>query len=102
MQLTDHRIFFTWEDRRRREDIPIFEDAEKALKLPPPPMEVPSLDREFGIPLWIGKHGGYSIMTSVPLGADCVRFVEVPGGIECNSVGCIDFSLMPESYASEI
>ncbi|KAH9174790.1 hypothetical protein EDB89DRAFT_1883946, partial [Lactarius sanguifluus] len=30
MQLTDRRIYFTWEDARRRQDIPLFEDAENA------------------------------------------------------------------------
>jgi hypothetical protein len=28
MQLTDHRIYFMWEDVRHRGDIPLFEDAE--------------------------------------------------------------------------
>ena len=72
MQLTDHRMFFTWEDRRRREDIPMLEDAGNALELPPPPTEIPSLDLEFGLPPWLARHSGYSFMTSVPLSAGCV------------------------------
>jgi hypothetical protein len=36
MQLTDRRIYFMWEDVRRRGDIPLFEDAENAQELPPP------------------------------------------------------------------
>jgi len=70
MQLTDRRIYFTWEDARRRPDIPLFEDAENAQELPPPE---PTLNREIQ-ELWAGFEG--------------------------NSVGCIDFTLMPEGYAS--
>ncbi|KAH9042977.1 hypothetical protein EDB84DRAFT_1436286 [Lactarius hengduanensis] len=36
MQLTDRRIYFTWEDSRRRQDITLFEDAENAQELPRP------------------------------------------------------------------
>jgi hypothetical protein len=36
IQLTDHRIYFTWEDSSRRENIPLFEDAENVQELPPP------------------------------------------------------------------
>ena len=37
MQITDRRIYFTpWEDSRRRQDIPLFEDAENAQELAPP------------------------------------------------------------------
>lgn len=53
MQLTDRRIYFTWEDARRRPDIPLFEDAENAQELPPPE---PTLNREIQ-ELWAG---GYS------------------------------------------
>ncbi|KAH9000892.1 hypothetical protein EDB86DRAFT_471879 [Lactarius hatsudake] len=76
MELTDRRIYFTWEDARRRQDIPMFEDAESDEELMPsikstligesqePPIQVPQIDPNEG-----------------------------------NSVGCIDFTLMPEGYA---
>jgi len=32
MQLTDRRIYFTWESARRREDVPLYEDRESALE----------------------------------------------------------------------
>ena len=32
MQLTDRRIYLTWEDARRREGIPLYEDKESALE----------------------------------------------------------------------
>ena len=57
MQLTDRRIYFTWEDARRREDVPLFEDAENAQELPPP--VTLTLDQALG--------GGYG---STPLDAD--------------------------------
>ncbi|KAF8268347.1 hypothetical protein EI94DRAFT_1188757 [Lactarius quietus] len=75
MQLTDRRIYFTWEDARRREDIPLFEDTEQEL---PTPIAQPSGRELEG--LWIGRF-------------DLV---------ERNSVGCIDFTLMPEGYAGQI
>ncbi|KAH9038549.1 hypothetical protein EDB85DRAFT_427610 [Lactarius pseudohatsudake] len=78
MQLTDRHIYFTWEDARRRQDIPLFEDAENARELPPP--ITPTLDRGFQLPLWIERLGPF----------------------EKVSVGCVDFTLMPEGYAREI
>ena len=36
MQLTDRHIYFTWEDERRRQDIPLIQDAENAQELAPP------------------------------------------------------------------
>ncbi|KAN0129694.1 hypothetical protein V8E53_012514 [Lactarius tabidus] len=58
MQLTDRRIYFTWEDTRRRPDIALFEDAENAQELPPP--IAPTLSREFQ-GLWARRFGGYSL-----------------------------------------
>ncbi|KAI9458950.1 hypothetical protein BJY52DRAFT_407774 [Lactarius psammicola] len=81
MQLTDRRIYFMWEDARRRQDIPLFEDAENAQELPPP--ITPTLVGEFQEPLWAGPEG-------------------LLGPGERISVGCIDFTMMPEGYASEI
>jgi hypothetical protein len=69
MGLTDRRIYFTWADARRREDIPLFEDAENAQELPPPP-NPPMLDLEFEVPPWLGLHSGCSFTKSVPLGTD--------------------------------
>jgi hypothetical protein len=83
MQLTDRRIYFTWGDYKRRQDIPLFEDAENAQELPSPPT-TPVLDPAFEVPpimgIWVGQHGPF----------------------ESNSLGCIDFTLMPEGYAGEI
>ena len=52
MQLTDCRIYFMWEDVRRREDIPLFEDTENAQELPPP---IEPTDQELQ-QLWIGRY----------------------------------------------
>ncbi|KAN0131825.1 hypothetical protein V8E53_010353 [Lactarius tabidus] len=83
MQLTDGRIYFTWGDYKRRMDIPRFEDAENAQELSSPPT-TPVMDPAFEVPpimgIWVGQHGPF----------------------ESNSLGCIDFTLMPEGYASEI
>jgi len=99
MQLTDRRIYFTWEDARRRQDIPLFEDVENIQELPRP--ITPTLDLEFVVTLWMARRGGYSFTKSVPLGAEFV-FVLSQVPVEKDSVGCIDFTLMPEGYASEI
>jgi len=69
LQLTDRRIYFMWEDVRRRGDIPLFEDAENAQELPPPTAPTDELQR-----LWVDP-------------------------VDRNSVGCIDFTLMPEGHA---
>ncbi|KAH9038737.1 hypothetical protein EDB85DRAFT_2141626 [Lactarius pseudohatsudake] len=69
VQLTDRHIYFTWDDARRRQDIPLFEDTENARELLPP--IAPTLDRESQVP---------------PLDP-----------IESVSVGCIDFTLMPKA-----
>jgi hypothetical protein len=70
MQLTDRRIYFTWEDARHREDTPLFEDAENAQELPPP--ITPTLDQWQELQaLWAGAgRREYSFTRSVPLGAD--------------------------------
>ena len=66
MQLTDRRIYFTWRDAMRRQDIPLYENAENAHELPSPPQTTPVPDRESEVPpilgAWIGKHigSGYS------------------------------------------
>ncbi|KAI9444179.1 hypothetical protein H4582DRAFT_1067846 [Lactarius indigo] len=78
IQLTDRRIYFTWEDARRRQDIPLFEDVENAQELPPP--ITPASDRAFQLPPWVGG------LTP----------------IERVSVGCVDFTLMPVGDAREI
>ena len=31
MQLTDRRVYFTWEDARRRDDVPLYTERENAL-----------------------------------------------------------------------
>ncbi|KAH9032739.1 hypothetical protein EDB84DRAFT_1561882 [Lactarius hengduanensis] len=78
VQLTERRIYFTWEGERHRQDIPLFEDVENAQELSRP--ITPPLDPDFQVTPWILEHAS----------------------VEKNSAGCIDFSLMPEGYASEI
>ena len=57
MQLTDRRIYFTWGNARRRQDLPMFKDEENERELP----------RRRSIPqvglqamLWGGHYGGHS------------------------------------------
>ena len=69
MQLTDRRIYFTWADARRREDITLFEDAENSEELPPPPIP-PILDIEYEALVMHGLDSGCSFTKLVPLGAD--------------------------------
>jgi hypothetical protein len=57
IQVTERRIYFMWADARRREDIPLFEDAENAQELPPPPI-TPILGLEFEVPAWFEQEGG--------------------------------------------
>ncbi|KAN0140889.1 hypothetical protein V8E53_001333 [Lactarius tabidus] len=78
IQLTERRIYFTWEDSGRREDIMLFRDNENNEELPPPT-----------IPM---------IMYLLQLEAR-----EIFGLFEKNSLGCIDFSLMlnTEGYESD-
>jgi hypothetical protein len=82
MQLTDRRIYFTWGDYKRRQDIPLFEDAENAQELPSPPT-TPVLDPAFEVPpimgIWVGQHGGYFFTKPVPLRADFVTLCSFCG-----------------------
>jgi len=77
------------EDARRRQDISLFEDAENTQELPP--SIPPTLVGDFGEPgpPAVGRRGGRSFTKSVSLGADSVF----------DYVGCVDFTLMPESGA---
>src|SRR6266702_115067 len=68
MQLTDRHLYFTWEDERRRQDIPQFEDAENTQDLSRP--ITPDLDLDFQMSLWIAQRSGYSFTKSVSFGAD--------------------------------
>ncbi|KAH9962255.1 hypothetical protein BC827DRAFT_1199936 [Russula dissimulans] len=72
MQLTDRRIYFTWDEPNRR-DLPLYEDDESAPE--------PSSPR-------------FSSVIE-PLGLPWIDFDLDPE--ESTSVGCIDFSLLPES-----
>ncbi|KAH9974812.1 hypothetical protein BGW80DRAFT_158313 [Lactifluus volemus] len=69
MQLTDRRVYFTWQDMRHP-IVTLYEDEENARELSPPVM--PPFHEPFRVPpwLWLAEHG--------------------------YGVGCIDFSLMPE------
>lgn len=48
MQLTDRRVYFTWEDARRRDDVPLFKDEQNAL-VPSSPV-TSSLAEQLGEP----------------------------------------------------
>jgi len=71
MQLTDRRIYFTWDEENRR-NVPLYKDDESTAD-----------------PYW----SMFSSMVE-PLGLPWVDFELDPQ--ETTSVGCIDFSLMPE------
>ncbi|KAH9038563.1 hypothetical protein EDB85DRAFT_429957 [Lactarius pseudohatsudake] len=69
VQLTERRIYFTWEGERHRQDIPLFEDVENAQELSRP--ITPPLDPDFQVTPWIVEHGGYPFTKSVLLCVDC-------------------------------
>ncbi|KAH8984939.1 hypothetical protein EDB92DRAFT_1950395 [Lactarius akahatsu] len=54
VQLTERRIYFTWEDERHRQDIPLFEDVENARELSRP--ITPAFDPDFQMSPWIVEH----------------------------------------------
>ncbi|KAH9017136.1 hypothetical protein EDB83DRAFT_192914 [Lactarius deliciosus] len=51
VQLTECRIYFTWEGERHRQDIPLFEDVENAQELSRP--ITPPLDPDFQMIPWL-------------------------------------------------
>jgi len=80
IQLTDHRMYFTWEDSRRRQDLPLFEDDAENAPAPVGPVFDLDFEHMTRIGLWSSRFGPF----------------------DNNAVGCIDFTLMPEGFASEI
>ncbi|KAH9059605.1 hypothetical protein EDB87DRAFT_770044 [Lactarius vividus] len=78
VQLTERRLYFSWENERRRQDIPLFEDPENVQELSRP--ITPPLDLDFQISPWIADRGGYPFTKSVLLCVDCdtVRFIGSP------------------------
>ena len=68
MQLTDRRIYFTWEDLSHRQDIPLYEDAplyenaEDALELPSSPIPIGEFEDSVMIGLWMGQRSWYSFI----------------------------------------
>jgi hypothetical protein len=56
MQLTDRRVYFTWQDMRHP-IITLYEDEENARELSPPVM--PPFHEPFRVPpwLWLAEHG---------------------------------------------
>ncbi|KAH9017135.1 hypothetical protein EDB83DRAFT_192974 [Lactarius deliciosus] len=68
VQLTERRLYFTWEDGRRRQDVPLFEDQENAQELSRP--ITPPFDLDFQMSPWIVQRSGYSFTKLVPLGVD--------------------------------
>ncbi|KAF8261626.1 hypothetical protein EI94DRAFT_1745545 [Lactarius quietus] len=68
VELTDGRIYFMLDERRRR-DIPLFKDEENSQELPPP--IPPTLAVDFEEPPHVAEE-------------------------HCEYVGCIDFTLMPK------
>ena len=73
-QLTDRRIYFTWGDSRRRQDIPLFEDAENDQEAPPPTTSYSDVLEPAILGHWIG---GYPFIKLVPLsvGSDTCAFI---------------------------
>ena len=92
MQLTDRRIYFTWDNVRRRRDISLFKDDKNILNFLSPELEASSMveqsDESQGREYL--EHGKYHHALKRYHG---VSFVSVEGV----SVGCIDFALLPES-----
>jgi hypothetical protein len=78
IQLTDRRVYFTWDDSSRRQDIPMFEDADNSQELPPPITPISDLDFVI-MEHWSRQESGYSFTKSVSLGAD--------SDISCSSGG---------------
>jgi hypothetical protein len=76
MQLTDHRIYFTWEDSSRRQEISLFDDAENVQELPPPITPIDDFDFEHSIRVgqWSRRHSGYSF-TLLGANSDTCCFV---------------------------
>ena len=72
IQLTNHRIYFTWQDSTRRQNIPLFEDAENVQGLPPPITPIFDADLKallkFGQQQW--ESSGYTFNKWVLLSAD--------------------------------
>ena len=63
IQLTNDRLYLTWDDSSRRQDIPMFEDAENAQELPPP--TTPINDIELVLMDHWNIQGGYSFIKLV-------------------------------------
>jgi len=81
-QLTDRRLYFTWGDSTRRQDIPLFKDAEDAQEVPLPTTSYSDVleDEEpaiLGQGFW--ERGGYPFIKSVSSSADSdIPFVARP------------------------
>ena len=59
MQLTDRRVYFTWDDAKRRRDITLFKDEKNTLDLlsPGASSTVEQLDDPWGpMPFEVGRH----------------------------------------------
>jgi hypothetical protein len=54
MQLTDRRVYFTWQDMRHL-IVTVFEDEENTRELSPP--SIPPFDEPFHAPPWLRHHG---------------------------------------------
>jgi len=74
IQLTDRRVYFTWDDARRRLDVPLFKDEKIGLDLLSPKASSTAEQQ----------------LDDEPRDPVDLDFAGV-------SVGCIDFSLLPES-----
>jgi len=99
MQLIDRRIYLTWEDARLLEEVPLYEDRESALEPSFPGIQ----SRTESFPEAWPEPGGHSpLMLQLPamcslLTKSLLFLPRLPDPREKNSVGCIDFSLMPGS-----
>lgn len=94
MQLTDRRIYFTWEDSRRR-DVPFFEEEANELEHSSTSASAgaATLDGPWVVNLLSQAFPSeYAICFS-----DSHRLSRSLDPREPTAVGCIDFSLLPES-----
>ncbi len=83
LQLTDRRVYFTWDDAKRRRDITLFKDEKNTLDLlsPGASSTVEQLDDPWGpMPFEVGRHyhtlihGAAHVLTnnSFALGCHCI------------------------------
>jgi hypothetical protein len=63
MQLTDRRVYFTWQDMRHL-IVTLYEDEENARELSP--LLTPPFDEPVHVPPWLVQHGKQHLQTAHP------------------------------------